>query len=135
MRGTNCTRHGNTQKSPPGNHSVHIDSPEDRARFPHHETSGRSRSCRTYQEPPSEKHPESPKSSPQDTRCAATGLCYGRFDTLALSNSQFEISSHFGESLTFIDLVTNNRLAFSASLNSTSAPKAFSKTNLDSTNL
>ena len=79
VRGTNCPRHGIMQKSPPGNHSRHIDSPEDRARSPHRETSGRSRSCRTYQEPPSEKHPESPKSSPQYTRYAATGLCCGLF--------------------------------------------------------
>ena len=32
-------------QSPPRNHSRHIDSPEDRARSPHRETSGRSRSC------------------------------------------------------------------------------------------
>ena len=79
VRGTNCPRHGIMQKSPPENHSRHIDSPEDRARFPHHETSGRSRSYRTYQEPPSKKHPESPKSSPQYTRYAATGSCCGLF--------------------------------------------------------
>ena len=54
VRGTNCTRHGIMRKSPPGNHSVHTDCPEDRARSPHRETSGRSRSCKTYQEPPSE---------------------------------------------------------------------------------
>ena len=66
-------------QSQPENHSVHTDSLEDRARSPHRETSGRSRSCRTYQEPPSEKHPESPKSSPQYIRCAAIGLCCGLF--------------------------------------------------------
>ena len=67
-------------QSPPGNHSVHTDCPEDRARSPHRETSGKSHSCRTYQEPPLEKHPESQKSSPQYIRCAATGLCCGLFD-------------------------------------------------------
>ena len=68
-----------TNQSPPGNHSGHKGCPEDRVRFPHRETSGRSRSCRTYQEPPSEKHPEPPKSSPQCIRCAASGLCCGLF--------------------------------------------------------
>lgn len=67
------------QKSPPENHSRHTDSPEDTARSPHRETADRSRSDRTYPEPPSEKHSESPKSSPQYTRCAATGLCFGHF--------------------------------------------------------
>ena len=75
VRGTNCPRHGITQKSLPGSHSGYTDFPEDRARFPHHEIFDRSRSCKKDQELPSKKHPESPKSSPQYIRCAAIGLC------------------------------------------------------------
>jgi hypothetical protein len=58
-------------------HSTHKDHPEDTVPFPHRETYGKSRFDRKDQEPPSEKHPESPKSSPQYIRCAANGLCCG----------------------------------------------------------
>ena len=82
-RGRNCPRHGITQKSLPGSHSRHTNYLEDRARSPHRETSDRSRSCRTYQEPPSEKYPESPKSSPQckiliicTTICPKNKICF-----------------------------------------------------------
>ena len=54
VRGTNCTRHGIMRKSPPGNHSRHTNFPEDKVLSPHHEIYDRSRSYRTYQEPPSE---------------------------------------------------------------------------------
>ena len=79
VRGTNCTLHGITQKSLPGSHSRHTDFPEDKALSPHHEIFDRFRSCKKDQEPPSKKYSSSPKSSPQCTRYAATGLCCGLF--------------------------------------------------------
>ena len=67
------------QKSPPGNHSGHTDFPEDKALSPHHEIFDRSHSCKKDQELPSKKYSSPPKSSPQCTRCAASGLCCGLF--------------------------------------------------------